>query len=144
MNVMSTGRTGKRAIVPRFIAGRLLFGLRRAAIRDRRHAVSALGRLAETRRVAETGPRGLLPILAHAGGRGVLFSALAVRRQVFHLQAFYLRSAQDALRTLARFASGQVGPRRHVCLADSRTLLRLNLNRLNPRQRTPFMLPRPP
>ncbi|WP_208450809.1 hypothetical protein, partial [Burkholderia cenocepacia] len=105
---MSTGRTGKRAIVPRFIDGRLLFGLRRAAIRDRRHAVSALGRLAETRRVAETGPRGLLPILVHAGGRGVLFSALAVRRQVFHLQAFYLRSAQDALRTLARFASGQV------------------------------------
>jgi cyclohexanone monooxygenase len=32
----------------------------------------------------------------------------AARWHVFHLQAFYLRSARDALRTLAGFASQRV------------------------------------
>ncbi|WAS56617.1 alpha/beta hydrolase fold domain-containing protein [Burkholderia ambifaria] len=82
--------------------------------------------------VAARGPldtdlRGLPPILVQAGDQEVLLSdaqqlaahALAcgvpcrleihaARWHVFHLQAFYLRSARDALRTLAGFAAQRV------------------------------------
>ncbi|QDW53924.1 alpha/beta hydrolase fold domain-containing protein [Burkholderia sp. KBS0801] len=82
--------------------------------------------------VAPRGPldtdlRGLPPILVQAGDQEVLLSdaqrlaahALAcgvpcrleihaARWHVFHLQAFYLRSARDALRTLAGFAAQRV------------------------------------
>ncbi|WP_175666140.1 alpha/beta hydrolase fold domain-containing protein [Burkholderia ambifaria] len=82
--------------------------------------------------VAARGPldtdlRGLPPILVQAGDQEVLLSdaqrlaahALACgvpcrleihaeRWHVFHLQAFYLRSARDALRTLAGFAAQRV------------------------------------
>ncbi|WP_175856575.1 alpha/beta hydrolase fold domain-containing protein [Burkholderia anthina] len=82
--------------------------------------------------VAARGPldtdlRGLPPMLVQAGDQEVLLSdarrladhALAcgvpcrlevhaARWHVFHLQAFYLRSARDALRTLAGFASERV------------------------------------
>ncbi len=82
--------------------------------------------------VAARGPldtdlRGLPPILMQAGDQEVLLSdaqrlaahALAcgvpcrleihaARWHVFHLQAFYLRSARDALRTLAGFAAQRV------------------------------------
>ncbi|QQJ98998.1 alpha/beta hydrolase fold domain-containing protein [Burkholderia ambifaria] len=75
----------------------------------------------------ETDLRGLPPILVQAGDQEVLLSdaqrlaahALAcgvpcrleihaARWHVFHLQAFYLRSARDALRTLAGFAAQRV------------------------------------
>ncbi|EDT03523.1 alpha/beta hydrolase fold domain-containing protein [Burkholderia ambifaria] len=75
----------------------------------------------------DTDLRGLPPILVQAGDQEVLLSdaqrlaahALAcgvpcrleihaARWHVFHLQAFYLRSARDALRTLAGFAAQRV------------------------------------
>ncbi|WGY70153.1 alpha/beta hydrolase fold domain-containing protein [Burkholderia cepacia] len=75
----------------------------------------------------DTDLRGLPPMLVQAGDQEVLLSDAqrladhasacgvpcrleihAARWHVFHLQAFYLRSARDALRTLAAFASARV------------------------------------
>ncbi|WP_455726951.1 alpha/beta hydrolase, partial [Burkholderia stabilis] len=75
----------------------------------------------------DTDLRGLPPMLIQAGDQEVLLSDAqrlahhaascgvpcrleihAARWHVFHLQSFYLRSARDALRTLAGFASERV------------------------------------
>ncbi|AIO29012.1 flavin-containing monooxygenase [Burkholderia cepacia] len=75
----------------------------------------------------DTDLRGLPPMLVQAGDQEVLLSDAqrlashaqacgvpcrleihAARWHVFHLQSFYLRSARDALRTLAEFASARV------------------------------------
>ncbi|MDN7426120.1 hypothetical protein [Burkholderia sp. AU45388] len=86
---MSASQTGKRAIVPRFIDGRVI-----AALRYTTGGVP-YQRLDAWRK---------LDGLMKPGSQAVLFSDARAHRHVFQLQAFYLRSARDTSRTLASFA----------------------------------------